>query len=247
MFLFSVVGSGKWRLSNWSGGCWALLGFFFCCVFCCLAQCPGKNDFWVGEIIFNSWRVAAAGICWDWQTAWKKVIFGLGKSFCEIGEWRLLGFAGISSFTVSTAVWQSAGEKNDFCVGKMIFLKLETSDCWDLLGFLLLRCRLLFGRVQGKKMIFGWGKWFFWTWRLAIAGVCWDFSFFALSTATSTWQTARKKMIFGSGKSFFWNWRVAIAGICWDFFFYGVDCCLAGCPEKKWFLGRENHFSEVGD
>ena len=35
----------------------------------------------------------------------------------------------------------------------------------------------------------------------AIAGICWDFSFFALSTAT--WQTARKKMIFGSGKSFF--------------------------------------------
>ena len=169
---------------------WRLLRFawiLFCCVFCCLAHCPGKNDFWVGEIIFQSWRVAAAGICWDWQTAWKKVIFGLGKSFSEIGEWRLLGFAGfffcgvciaackiagqgewrllrfagISSFGVSTAVWQSAGEKKDFWVGKMIFLKLETSDCWDLLGFLLLRCLLLLGELPGKKMIFGSGKSFF--------------------------------------------------------------------------------------
>ena len=46
--------------------------------------------------------MAVAGLCWDWQTAWKKVIIGLGKSFCEIGEWRLLGFDGISSFAVST-------------------------------------------------------------------------------------------------------------------------------------------------
>ena len=30
------------------------------------------------------------------------MIIGLGKSFCEIGEWRLLGFDGISSFAVST-------------------------------------------------------------------------------------------------------------------------------------------------
>ena len=131
---------------------WRLLGFawiFFCCAFCCFAHCPGKNDFWVGEIIFNSWRVAAAGNCWDWQTAWKKVIFGLGKSFCEIGEsvagicwdffcgvyiaackiagqgeWRLLGFAGISSFAVSTAVWQSAGEKNDFLGGENDFSEI---------------------------------------------------------------------------------------------------------------------------
>ena len=303
---------------------WRLLGFawiFFCCVFCCLAHCPGKNEFWVGEIIFQSWRVAAAGICWDWQTAWKKVIFGLGKSFSEIGEWRLLGFTGIFFFAVSILLLARLPGK-------------ESGGCWDLLGFLLLGCLLLFGRVPGKKMIFGWGKWFFWNWRVAIAGICWDFffcgvycclagcpakkwflglenhfceigewrleicwdfSFFALSIAawpvklesgdcwdllgflllrcpgkkwflgrenhvseaiagicwdfsffalsTATWQTARKKMIFG----FFWNWRVAIAGICWDFFFYGVDCCLAGCPEKKWFLGRENHFSEVGD
>ena len=105
---------------------WRLLRFawiFFCCVFCCLAQCPGKNDFWVGEIIFQSWRVAAAGICWDWQTAWKKVIFGLGKSFSEIGEWRLLGFF--------------------FAVSLLLLARLpgkESGGCWDLLGFLLLGC-----------------------------------------------------------------------------------------------------------
>ena len=127
---------------------WRLLGFawiFFCCVFCCLAHCPGKNEFWVGEIIFQSWRVAAAGICWDWQTAWKKVIFGLGKSFSEIGEWRLLGFTGIFFFAVSILLLARLPGK-------------ESGGCWDLLGFLLLGCLLLFGRVPGKKMIFGWGK-----------------------------------------------------------------------------------------
>ena len=54
----------------------------------------------------------------------------------------MLGFAGIASFTVSTAAWRAARKKNDFWVGKIIFLKLETSDCWDLMGFLLLRCLL---------------------------------------------------------------------------------------------------------
>ena len=57
----------------------------------------------------------------------------------------MLGFAGISSFAVSTAAWRTARQKKDFWVGKIIFLKLETSDCWDLLGFLLLRCLLLLG------------------------------------------------------------------------------------------------------
>ena len=174
---------------------WRLLGFawtFFCCVFCCLARCPGKNDFWVGENIFNSWRVAAAGICSDWQTDWKKVIFGLGKSFCEIGEWRLLGFAGIFFFCgVYIAAYKIAGQGE-----------------WRLLGF---------------------------------AGI----SSFAVSTAV--WQSAGEKMIFGWGKWFFWNWRLAIAGICWDFFFCGVYCCLASCPAKKWFLGLENHFCEIGE
>ena len=179
------------------------------------------------------------------------MIFGSGKSFLIVGEWRLLGFAGTGKLPgkkwflgwenhfvklESGGCWDLLGIF--FAVSILLLARLpgkESGGCWDLLGFLLLRCLLLFGRVPGKKMIFGWGKWFFWTWRLAIAGICWDFSFFALSTATSTWQTARKKMIFGSGKSFFWNWRVAIAGICWDFFFYGVDCCLAGCPEKNDF------------
>ena len=69
------------------------------------------------------------------------MIFGLGKSFCEIGEWRLLGFF--------------------FAVSILLLARLpgkETSDCWDLLGFLLLRCLLLLGELPGKKMIFGSGK-----------------------------------------------------------------------------------------
>ena len=45
------------------------LDFFFAASSAAWHTVPEKNDFWVGEIIFNSWRVAAAGICWDWQTA----------------------------------------------------------------------------------------------------------------------------------------------------------------------------------
>ena len=41
----------------------------------------------------------------------------------------------------------------------MMFLKLETSDCWDLLGFLLLRCLLLLGELLGKKNDF-------WVWKI---------------------------------------------------------------------------------
>ena len=45
---------------------------------------------------------------------------GVYIAACKIagqGEWRLLGFAGFSTFAVFTAVWQSAGEKNDSWVG----------------------------------------------------------------------------------------------------------------------------------
>ena len=99
----------------------------------------------------------------------------------------MLGFAGISSFAVSgqkvilgrenhiseaiaRICWEfcvvycylaDCPEKNDFWVGEIIFLKLDSGDCWDLLGFLLLRCRLLLGGLPGKKMIFGSGKSFF--------------------------------------------------------------------------------------
>ena len=333
MFLFCVVGSGKWRLSNWNGGCWDLLGFLFCCVFCCLAHCPGKivflgrenhffklesggcwdfffcgvyccladcrakNDVWVGKIIFlkletsdcwdllgflllrcpgktwflgrenhfseaiagicwdfffcgvytaackiagqGEWRLlgflllrcpgkkwflgrenhfseAIAGICWDFffcgvytaackiagQGEWRLLGFlllrcpgkkwflgrenhfseaiagicwdfffcGVYTAACKIagqGEWRLLGFAGISSFAVSIPLLARLPGK-------------ESGGCWDLLGFLLLRCLLLLGRLPGKNKIFGSGKSFFWNWRRAIAEICLDFSFFAL-------------------------------------------------------------------
>ena len=57
--------------------------------------------------------MAIAGICWDF--------FFYGVDCCLAG---------------------CPEKKNDFWVGKIIFLKLETSDCWDLMGFLLLRCLL---------------------------------------------------------------------------------------------------------
>ena len=78
-----------------------------------MADCPEKNDFWVGEIIFLKLE---SGDCWD--------LLGFLLLRCRL----LLG--GLP------------GKKNDFWVGKIIFLKLETSDCWDLMGFLLLRCLL---------------------------------------------------------------------------------------------------------
>ena len=230
----TALGRGNDSVKLESGDCWDLLGFL-------LLRCPGKKWFWVGKITFLKRLLGFAGISpflrcllLLGRLPGKKWFLGRGNHFSEIGEWRLLGFAGISSFTVSTAAWRAARKKNDFWVGKIIFLKLETSDCWDLMGFLLLRC-------PGKKWFLGRENHV----SEAISGICWDFSFFALSTAT--WQTAGKKWFLGRGNHFFCNWRVAIAGICWDFFFYGVDCCLASCPEKKWILGRENNFSEVGD
>ena len=129
--------------------CWDLLGFLlFCVVYCYLANCPEKNDFWVGEIIFLKLE---SGDCWD-----------------------LLGF---SSFTASTAAWRAARKKKGFWVGKIIFLKLETSDCWDLMGFLLLRCLLskrlvVLAYIGGLSFFFflivlgGWGNvvaWSFYT------------------------------------------------------------------------------------
>ena len=95
---------------------------------------------------------------------------------------------------------------------------------------------------------------------MAIAGICWDFffcgvrakndfwvgkitflkrllgfagisPFFALPTAT--WQTARKKIDFWVGEIIFLKLE---SGDCWDllgFLLLRVDCCLAGCPEKK--------------
>ena len=131
-----------------------MLGFLFCCVFCCLAQ-SGKNDFCVGKIIFLKLE---SGGCWDllglaksdfwvgkiifvklgscgcWDLLGFLFFFGVYTAACKIagqGKWRLLGFAGISSFAVSTAAWRAARQKNDFWVWKIIFVKLESGNCWD--------------------------------------------------------------------------------------------------------------------
>ena len=161
-----------------------------------------------------------SGSCWD-------LLFFFGGVYiaaCKIagqGEWRLLGFAGISSFAVSTAVWQSAGEKNDFWVGKMIFLKLETSDCWDLLGFLLFRVVYYLADCPEKK--------YFWVgeiiflkigeWRLlGFAGI----SSFTVSTAA--WRAARKKNDFWVGKIIFLKLETSD---CWDLGFLLLRCLLS--------------------
>ena len=190
MFIFSVVGSGKWRLSNWSGGCWALLGFFF--------------------------AVSSAAS----HTVLEKMIFGSGKSFLIVGEWRLLGIAGTGKLPGKK--WFLGWENH--------FVKLESGGCWDLLGFFL---RCLYCCLQDCRAR-----------RVAVAGICWDFFFCGVYCCLA--ECRRKKWFFGWGKWFFWNWRLAIAGFCWDFFFCGVYCCLASCPAKKWFWGLENH-CEIGE
>ena len=153
-----IFGSGK---SLFWSDCWDLLGFLLLrCLYCCLQDCRAR-------------RVAVTGICWDFFFCGvrAKNDFWVGKiTFLK----RLLGFAGISSFAVSIPLLARLPGK-------------ESGGCWDLLGFLLLRCLLLLGRLPGKNKIFGSGKSFFWNWRRAIAGICLDFSFFALSTAA--WQT----------------------------------------------------------
>ena len=133
-----------------------LLGFawiFFAVSSAASHTVPEKNDFWVGEIIFNSWRVAAAGICWDWQAAWKKVIFGLGKSFCEIGEWRLLGFAGVFC-VVYCYLADCPGRGSHFSeIGEWRLLGLA--------GISSFTVSTAAWRAARKKMIFGSGKSFF--------------------------------------------------------------------------------------
>ena len=129
-------------MSNWSGVCWALLGFFF--------------------------AVSSAA----WHTVPEKMIFGSGKSFLIVGEWRLLGFAGTGKLPRKKRFlgWENHFVKLEsggcwellffFAVSILLLARLpgkESGGCWDFLGFLLLRCLLLFGRVPGKKKI-GWGK-----------------------------------------------------------------------------------------
>ena len=76
-----------------------------------------------------------------------------------------------SFFALSIAAWQTAlGRGNDS-------VKLESGDCWDLLGFLLLRCRLLLGGLPGKKNDFWVGKIIFL--KLETSD-CWDLMGFLL-------------------------------------------------------------------
>ena len=111
------------------------------------------------------------------------------------GCWDLLGFF----FAVSTAVWQSAGEKNDFWVGKMIFLKLETSDCWDLLGFLLFCVVYCYYMADCPEKNDVWvGEIIF---LKLESGGCWDLlGFLLLRCLLLFGRVPGKKNIFGWGK-----------------------------------------------
>ena len=88
----TALGRGNHSVKLESGDCWDLLAFLlFCVVYCYLADCPEKNDFWVGEIIFLKLE---SGDCWDLLgflllrcrlllggLPGKKMTFGSGKSF----------------------------------------------------------------------------------------------------------------------------------------------------------------------
>ena len=234
MFLFSVVGSGKWRLSNWSGGCWALLGFFFAVSSAAWHTVPEKMIFGSGKsfLIVGEWRLLGfagtgklPGKKWflGWENHFVKLesggcgiccffFCGVYIAACKIagqGEWRLLGFAGISSFAVSTAVWQSAGEKNDFWVGQWFFWNWRVA-IGNLLGFLLfciVYCCLAECLGAGKSFC-EIGEWRL----LGFAGI-------------SSFAVSGQKMIFGSGKSRFWS-------DCWDLLGF-LLFCVVYCSTKR--------------
>ena len=142
----------------------------------------------------------------------------VGKMTVVKLEWRLLGFAWIC--------WDFFFYSVDCCLAdcpeKMIF---GSGKSFLIVG----ECRLLgfagTGKLPGKKWFLGWENHF------VKAGICCCF-FFAVSILLLARLPGKER-----GGS----------GICWDFFFCGVYCCLAECRGKKWFLGGENDFSEIGD
>ena len=180
----------------------------------------------------------------------------------SVEKWRLLRFAEVSPFCNARCFLADCPGKNDFWVGKIIFLELDSGDCWIPVFFCVYSC------LAGKKMIFGSGKSFFWNWTVVIAG------FLSFSVSTAAWQA--KKWFLGRenhffleldsgdcwipfffcvysclagchGKNDFWVGKIIFlelnSGDCWIPLFFCVYSCLAGCPGKKiWFLGRENHF-----
>ena len=96
-------------------------------------------------------------------------------------------------------------KKNEFWVGKIIFLLGKMRDCGNLLRFLLFALSTAAWQIAPeKKMNFGSGKSFFYWEKCRLLCNLLRFLLFALSTAT--WQVApEKNMNFGSGKSFFWR------------------------------------------
>ena len=107
--------------------------------------------------------------------------------FCVKLDWRLLGFDWIS-FLLCLLLLGTLSGKNDFWVRKIIFLKLESGGCWDLLGLAncLAKNDSWVGKIIFVKLESG---------DCDLLGL-----FFAASTACLA--DCRAKMISGSGKSF---------------------------------------------
>ena len=104
-------------------------------------------------------------------------------------EWRLLGFAGMS-FLLRLLLLGTLSGKHDFWVGNIIFVKLESGDCGDLLGFGLADCPAKSDVGVGKNHFCEIGEERF-------AGICWDFFFCGVYCCLAG---CRKKMMFESGK-----------------------------------------------
>ena len=181
-----------------------------------------KNDFWVGKIIFLKLETGgAAGVSpfSAWQTARKTMIFGPPKSFLQKWSVAIAGICWDFFFCGVTASWGGEGaaqKKNDFWVGKIIFLKLETRDCRGFSFFCMADCPEKCDFFGSAKIICA---------KLE-CGDCWGllgFLLFAVSTAS--WGGRQKNMIFGSGKSFFGNWRMAMADLLGFLRLRRLFCC----------------------
>ena len=131
-------------------------------------------------------------------------------------EWRLLGFAGMS-FLLCLLLLGTLSGKHDFWVGKIIFVKLESGDCGDLLGFGLADCP--------AKSDFGVGKVIF---VKLESGGCWALLGCLSCCAYCCLAHCPENKNFWVGKIIFVKLE---SGDCGDLLGFG----LADCPAKSDF------------
>ena len=216
-----------------SGGCW--IPFFFC-VYSCLACCQGKKWFLGRE---NHFLELNSGGCWipfffcvySCLAGCRGKKWFLGReNFFGIEQWWLLDSF---LFLCLQLLGRLPRKKNDFWVGKIIFLELDSGDCWIPFFFCVYSC---LAGCPGKK---NWvGKIIFLELN---SGDCWIPFFFCVYSCLA--GCPRKKWFLGRENHFFWNWTVVIAG----FFLFCVYSCLAGCPEKNDFWVGKIIFWHCGE